>query len=146
MRFYCWSMFVETEDYFKNTAYTHWSAVTTSISLSRVGVNNYNRYLIHEERKETTNLSTEEEQLIDLQNNIFYQSIFAQSSKDEFSLSSKESYPMVRSKAIKIILPIAPSWHCECKYSARAENRNKKRANPINLATGEEMLRKTRLV
>ena len=71
---------------------------------------------------ESSNLSAEEEeQLIDLRNDPFFQTLFPQKNLDEFWLSASKSYSMIGAKAIKIILPFASSWLCEHGFSALTE-------------------------
>ena len=68
--------------------------------------------------KESSNLSVEEEeQLIDLRNDPFFQTLFPQKNLDEFWLSASKSYSMIGAKAITIILPFASSWLCEHGFS-----------------------------
>ena len=77
---------------------------------------------------ETSNLSIEEEeQLIDLRHDLFFQASFPQKSLDEFWLSAYKSYSTIGVKAIKIILPFASSWLCEYGFSALTEIKSKKR-------------------
>ena len=76
---------------------------------------------------ETNNFSTEEERLIDLRNDQFFQAMFPQKSLDEFWLSVYKSYPMIGVKVIKIILPVGSSWLYEYGFSALTEIKSKKR-------------------
>ena len=87
---------------------------------------------------DTTNLSTEEEeQLIELQNNCFYRSSFSEENLHDFWLSIVKTYPLLRIKAIKILLPFASSWLCEFGFSALTEIKSKKRQRL--LAIDDEM-------
>ena len=87
---------------------------------------------------DTTNLSTEEEeQLIELQNNCFYRSSFSEENLHDFWLSIVKTYPLLRIKAIKILLPFASSWLCEFGFSALIEIKSKKRQRL--LAIDDEM-------
>ena len=69
----------------------------------------------------------EEEQLIELQNNLFFQALFSLKSLDKLWLSVHKSYPMIGVKAIKIMLPFVSSWFCEYGFSALTEIKSKKR-------------------
>ena len=82
----------------------------------------------------TNNFSTEEEeQLIDLRNDVFFQALFPQKSLDEFWLSVYKSYPTIGTKAIKILLPFASSWLCEYGFSALTEIKSKKRERLLGI-------------
>ena len=82
----------------------------------------------------TNNFSTEEEeQLIDLRNDVFFQALFPQKSLDEFWLSVYKSYPTIGTKAIKILLPFASSWLCEYRFSALTEIKSKKRERLLGI-------------
>ena len=76
---------------------------------------------------EATNVTTEEEQLIDLKNNTFLQSRFAQKNLDEFWIPINELNPAISLKAIKIILPFASSWFCEFGFLALTKIKSRKR-------------------
>jgi len=67
---------------------------------------------------ELSNLSSEEEQLIDLRNDLFFQTLFPENNLEEFWRSACKSYSMICVKTIKIILPSASSWLCEYGFSA----------------------------
>lgn len=83
---------------------------------------------------ETTNLITEEEeQLIDIKNDAFLQSRFAEKSLDEFWISVNKLYPAISLKAIKLILPFASSWFCEFGFSALTEIKTKKRERLLTI-------------
>ena len=83
---------------------------------------------------ETNNLSTkEEEQLIDLRNNLFFQALFSQKSLNNFWLSAYKCYSMIGVKTIKIMLPFASSWLCEYRFSTWTEIRNKKRERLLGI-------------
>ena len=75
---------------------------------------------------ETSNLSAEEEQLIDLRHDLFFQTLLPQKILDEFWLSAYKSYSIIGVKAMKIILPFASSWLCEYGFSALTEIKSKK--------------------
>ena len=76
---------------------------------------------------ESSNLSAEEEQLIDLRNDLFFQTLFPQKNLDEFWLSASKSYSMIGAKAVTIILPFASSWLCEHSFSVLTEIKSCKR-------------------
>jgi len=83
---------------------------------------------------EISNLTTEEEeQLIELRNNRFYHSTFADTSLEEFWLSSKKSYPLISLNAIKILLPFSSTWFCEFGFSALTEIKSKKRERLLRI-------------
>ena len=82
---------------------------------------------------ETSNLSIEEEHLIDLRHDLFFQALFPQNSLDEFWLSAYKSYSIIGVKAIEIFLTFASSWLCEYGFSALTENKSKKRERLLGL-------------
>jgi len=57
--------------------------------------------------KESTNLTTKEEKLIDFKNDKLLESNFWRKEPDEFWISVNKLYFAVSSKAIKVILPFA---------------------------------------
>jgi len=122
----------ENEKYSRNNEQTYWLIYSYcfQIIFPESSVNDY-KWLINSFGKiETINLSAEEEeQLIDLRNNIFYQSTVAQKRTNGFWLATRESYPMITSKGVKIILPFAPSWLCEYGFLALSEIRSKKESS-----------------
>ena len=75
----------------------------------------------------------EEEQLIDLRNDIFYQSIFTHMNLNEFWLKVKKSFPLISLKAVKILLPFSSSWFCETGFSALTEIKSKKRERLLRI-------------
>ena len=85
---------------------------------------------------ESNNLSTEEEeQLIEIRNDPFFQTLFPQNSLDEFWLSAYKSYSTIGVKAIKIILPFASLWLCEYGFSALTEIKGKTERDFLELTT-----------
>ena len=50
-----------------------------------------------------------------------------------FWISIKATYPLISTKAVKIILPFASSWCCEFGFSALTEIKSKKRERLINI-------------
>jgi len=81
----------------------------------------------------SSNLSAEEEQLIDLRNDLFLQALFPQNSLDEFWRSANKSYSMICAKACKIIFPFASSWLYQYGFSALIENKGKKRGKLLGI-------------
>ena len=75
----------------------------------------------------------EEEQLIDLRNDVFYQSIFTHMNLNEFWLKVKKSFPLISLKAVKILLPFSSSWFCETGFSALTEIKSKKRERLLRI-------------
>ena len=99
-----------------------------------VGSNEYRSVRYPFGNYEATNLRTEEEeQLIDLKNDTFLQSRFAEKSLDEFWISLNKLYPAISLKAIKIILPFASSWFCEFGFSALTEIKSQKRERLLTI-------------
>lgn len=89
-----------------------------------------NPFGMHENLSLTTD---EEEELIDLRNDKFYQSCFSETNLDEFWLSCKKIYPIIGMKAIKILIPFATSWLCEFGFSALTEIKCKKRERLLKI-------------
>ena len=77
---------------------------------------------------EEVNLTTEEEeQLIELRHNKFYQTSFTNTTLEEFWLAIMKVYPLVSLKAVKTLLQFLSSWFCEFGFSALTEIKSKKR-------------------
>ena len=82
---------------------------------------------LQNDHKVTAHKLTKVEQLVHLQNDLFFQALFSQKSLVEFWLSVYKSYLMIGVKAIKIMLPFVYSWLWEYGFSALTEIKSKKR-------------------